>query len=170
MLASSGVRDSGPAIHSHFVSYLSALGNHLGYSAVTDSPLAYAPTGLEQPEADLIRPDSTWYERESGRPLLIAEFERHEPRLAGKLREKSQNLVAFYHQAAGAPSVILFIYWVLSGRTASLFEVIRVFRETTVRHGVPLPPPTCPVLICKCVMQPIAENLLTVREIVRVPG
>lgn len=167
-MAVTGVRDSGPAIHSHFLSYLLALGNHLGYSAVADSPLAFPSTEPEQPDADLIRPDSTWYDRESGRPVVIAEFERHEPRLAGKLREKAQNLVAFYYQASGAPSLVLFIYWVLSGRTANLAGVVRVFRETTVRRGVPLPPPACRVLVCKCVMQSTVDNLLAVREIVNV--
>jgi hypothetical protein len=169
-LAVTGVRDIGPAVHSHFLSYLLALGNQLGYSAVVDSPLAYQPTGQEQPSAELIRPDSTWYDRGSGQPVVIAEFERHEPRLTGKLRDKAQNLVAFYHQAGSAPTLILFIYWVMSGQTANLSGVTRVFRETTIRRGMPLPRPICPVLIFKCVMQPTDGNLLTIREIVNVSG
>lgn len=169
-LATTGVRDYGLAIHSHFVSYLLSLGDHLGYSAVADSPLAFGPTGPELPDSELIRPDSTWYDRTSGLPVVLVEFERHEPRLAGKLREKAQNLVAFYHQAGGRPALILFIYWVHTGQAANLTEVLRVFRETTERRGVPLSAPTCPVLILKCVMQPIAGDKLVVREIVRVPS
>lgn len=107
---SAGLHDSASNIHSHGISYLSAVGLLNGFMAVCEVP---APnTGLYAFAGDNVRSDVVWFSRADGAPAMLCEFERYgnaedEPTLARKM----QNLLLAYHRWNQAPETLLLAYW-----------------------------------------------------------
>lgn len=108
-----GVEDSGVLIHSLGITLLTAVGQHLGYVAISEVPTpcqGFAYIGD-------VRSDSVWFDRTSRAPVLIAEFERYsgsdEHKL--KLENKVKNLLLAQHslddRAATSTNLLLLAYW-----------------------------------------------------------
>lgn len=106
-----GVEDSGVLIHSLGITLLTAVGQHLGYVAISEVPTpcqgAFAYIGD-------VRSDSVWFDRTSRAPVLIAEFERYsgsdEHKL--KLENKVKNLLLAQHLcSATSTGFLLLAYW-----------------------------------------------------------
>lgn len=109
-----GVEDSGVLIHSLGVTFLTFMGQHLGYVAISEVPAPHQ--GPFAHVGDEVRSDSIWFDRNSHAPALIAEFERYsgsdEHKL--KLEGKVKNLLLAQHrfsQSAHSTPFLLLAYW-----------------------------------------------------------
>jgi hypothetical protein len=105
-----GLRDYQLTLHSVGVSYWVALGHHLGYCGVGELPAP--PEGRYGRVGDDVRCDATWFDRASGRPVLLAEFERYdgsedEPKLLGKV----ENLLLAHHRWGQSADTLVLAYW-----------------------------------------------------------
>ena len=79
-----------------------------------------------------VRPDSFWFEKDSGKSLFVAEFERFESSKMkhDKLREKIENLLLAYHQLGGELALILFVYWSYLGAVPNNVDnYLQIFDE-----------------------------------------
>jgi hypothetical protein len=105
-----GLRDYGLTLHSAGVSYWVALGHHLGYSGMTELPAP--PEGVYGQVADGVCCDATWFNRSTGRPVLLAEFERYEGVLdEAKLVAKVDNLLLAHHRWGQIAEALVLAYW-----------------------------------------------------------
>jgi hypothetical protein len=105
-----GLRDYGLTLHSAGVSYWAALGHHLGYSGMTELPAP--PEGVYGQVAGDVRCDATWFDRQTGQPVLLAEFERYEGILdEAKLLAKVDNLLLAHHRWGQSGEALVLAYW-----------------------------------------------------------
>jgi len=150
MLLRSGIPDVGVAVHSHFLTFLVAVGQWLDYSAVAECPIWW---GRNRGVGD-VRVDSAWFNRSDNNASLAFEFERFEPGDEGKLRGKVENLAI---ASSATPSLVLsvLVYWVRSGSVPrSMDAVVASYRNGFRRNGRAVSPARTPLMIVKCVMRP----------------
>lgn len=103
-----GVRDVGHLVHSLGCTFLSAAGRDLGFASVSEAP-APRQGSLVQVEED-VRSDSVWFDRNTQRVVLIAEFERY----AGKQKDlspKVETLLLAHHRWGCENGTLLLAYW-----------------------------------------------------------
>lgn len=164
MLLRGGIPDVGVTVHSHFLTYLATVGQHLGFAAVTECPVALAP---EKADLGDVRADSMWFEQESLHPAAAFEFERFERRDEPKLRQKVENL-AVASVATPSLDVAALVYWVLSGSTPhSMESVVAPYREGFRRRGHQVPGGKAPLMIIKCVLRHAEGGRLVFAEFLR---
>ncbi len=105
-----GITDASCSIHSLGISFLTLLGQELGYVSISEFPIPrqgeYAEIG------DDVRCDSIWFDRQTRTPVAIAEFERYSgledrKKLAGKVK----NLLLAHHRMADRPRWLILAYW-----------------------------------------------------------
>lgn len=164
MLLRDGIPDVGVTVHSHFLTYLATVGQHLGFAAVAECPVALAPekTGLGD-----VRADSVWFEQERLRPVATFEFERFERGDEPKLRQKVENL-AVASLATPSLDVAALVYWVLSGSTPhSMESVVAPYRDGFRRRGHQVPGGKAPLMVIKCVMRQADGGRLVFAEFLR---
>lgn len=106
-----GIEDSGLFVHSVGVSYLTVLGNHLGYVSASELPAPHS--GEYGLTGDNVRSDSIWFDRQKKTPILIAEFERYSGSVADKhkLEGKMQRLLLAQHRWGNKKRHLLLAYW-----------------------------------------------------------
>jgi hypothetical protein len=134
-----GILDEGVSIHSLGVSYLTHLGQYLGYTSISEFPVSrqgdYANIG------DDVRPDSIWFDRQTQQPFLIAEFERYggiDDR--AKLESKVANLLLAHHRLGETAQFLVLAYWTQG--LASLpnrdrfYQILQHGFETSTRQRV----------------------------------
>lgn len=102
-------------VHSAGVSLLTVLGQTLGYEAYCEMPAPrkgrYAHVG------DDVRSDSAWFDRNTARPVLLAEFERYSGQMdEGGLQTKVKNLLLAHHRWGEMPECVVLAYWTKSLR------------------------------------------------------
>ena len=104
-----GFADYRHMLHSVGVSYWVGLGHHLGYTGIGELPApAMSPHSTA---SDDIRCDAVWFDRGSGVPVLLAEYERYEgPADYDKLQGKADNLLRAYHRW-DRPHTLVLAYW-----------------------------------------------------------
>ncbi len=105
-----GVEDRGVLIHSLGVTYLSLLGNCLGYVSVTELPAPcageYAYVGND------IRSDTVWFDSLTQAPFAITEFERYSGKEDNlKLENKVKNLLLAHHRWLAKAELLILAYW-----------------------------------------------------------
>jgi hypothetical protein len=105
-----GTRDFSCSIHSFGLSFLTLLGHHLNYIAVSELPVPrqgqYADVG------DDIRSDIVWFDRTHYTPVLIAEFERYSGAIdQKKLEAKVENLLLADHRWNRSCRWLILAYW-----------------------------------------------------------
>jgi hypothetical protein len=107
---SSGFYDSAGNIHSHGISYLTAVGLVNNYMAVCEVP---APNmGPYAFAGDNVRSDVAWFCRTSGAPVMLCEFERYGCADDEQtLTRKMQNLLLAYHRWNQTAETLLLAYW-----------------------------------------------------------
>jgi len=111
MLTTWGVEDFGQTIHSLGCNYLAALGREAGFWAMTEYPVRVPSNDV----ARSVRPDVAWWDKATGEPVVLGEFERAEAHKPGKLAHKARNLLQA-HQALGPrPRLLLLVGWALAG-------------------------------------------------------
>jgi len=160
MLTRHGVPDADLTIHSHFLSYLAALAQPLGYSGVVECPLPVAP-GDRWAALGEVRPDVVWFDKADNAPVVAFEFERFERGSESKLRIKTENLNIAYLRSGGRLQLAVLIYWVRSGiAPRAMREVSARYRAGFVRHGVQVPAAGCPLCIFKCSWRSVAGGLV----------
>lgn len=105
-----GIADQGVAIHSLGISFLTLLGQQLGYMAISEFP---APReGIYAQIGDDIRSDTLWFDRQTRQPVLIAEFERYSGVLDQiKLESKVSNLLLAHHRCTETAQWLVLAYW-----------------------------------------------------------
>jgi hypothetical protein len=134
-----GVMDEGVAIHSLGISYLTHVGQYLGYVSISEFPVSrqgtYANIG------DDVRPDSIWFDRKTQNPFLIAEFERYSGiDDQAKLESKVANLLLAHHRLGETAKFLVLAYWTQG--LASLpdrdrfYQVLEQGFETSTRQKV----------------------------------
>lgn len=130
MLAQWGVHDIGLTIHSLGLNYLSALGRHTGFWAVTEYPIFQNRLSSGPSE---IRGDIVWFGKPEGKVVLLSEFERYEPLSMKRnmIRQKAENLVIAHHHLGNNPRVLLLALWTLTGMPVTGLGQIK----THVRGG-----------------------------------
>jgi len=160
MLTYHGVPDADLTIHSHFLSYLAALAQPLGYSGIVECPL---PVAANDRWADLgeVRPDVVWFDKGDNAPVAAFEFERFERGGESKLRTKIENLNIAYLRSGGQLQLAVLIYWMRSGVAPRAMREASVrYRTGFVRRGIQVPPAGCPLHIFKCTWRPVAGGLI----------
>jgi hypothetical protein len=105
-----GIEDTGLSIHSLGMTFLTLLGNYLGYVGVAEVPALqkgnYAHIGGD------VRSDSVWFDKTTHLPVLIAEFERYsEAADQSKLEGKIKNLLLAQHRWHETAEILLLTYW-----------------------------------------------------------
>ena len=154
MLLTTGIRDIGLTVHSHFLTLLAALGQSMDYSAVAECPIWWT---LDNAFGD-IRADSVWFDKTSGAASLAFEFERFERGDESKLRGKVENL-AVASSATPALGLCVLVYWVRSGSAPrSMDAIVASYRDGFRRKGMDVGPARTPLMIAKCVMRPAADS------------
>ena len=134
-----GVLDEGVSIHSLGVSYLTHLGQYLGYASIAEFPVSrqgdYANIGHD------VRPDSIWFDRQTQQPFLIAEFERY----GGiddqaKLESKVANLLLAHHCLGETAQFLVLAYWTQGLASlpdhARFYQILQHGFETSTRQRV----------------------------------
>jgi hypothetical protein len=160
MLTQHGIPDTDLTIHSHFLSYLAALAQLLGYSGIVECPL---PSVSDSRWAKLgeVRPDVVWFDKADNAPVAAFEFERFERGGESKLRTKVENLNIAYLCSGGRLQLAVLIYWVRSGvAPRAVREVSARYRTGFVRRGVRAPAAGCPLRVFKCIWRPVAGGLV----------
>ncbi|MBK8988205.1 MAG: hypothetical protein IPM39_19420 [Chloroflexi bacterium] len=160
MLTTSGISDSDVTIHSHFLSYLAALSQPLGYSGVVECPLISLGDKTWAQLGD-VRPDMVWFDKGRNLPVAAFEFERFETQREAKLREKVENLVIAYWQSQQRLTAAVLIYWARSGVSSKMIrETTFGYRTDFVRSGVRVTAVSCPLYIFKCTWRSVAGGLV----------
>ena len=138
MLTSWGLRDEDVLVHSLGCSAWNALGQTLGFMALTECP-APSTHGAD------IRSDSTWFDREQRKPKVLIEFERFDGSAKGqqKLDEKIRNLLEASMRWNNTPSILILSAWskgvVSAPDTEKLLTHCRAgFRSSAGVHVLPL--------------------------------
>lgn len=150
MLVRGGVADVGATVHSHFLTYLATVGQHLEFSAVSECPVTWSPDHTSLGD---VRADSVWFERETLVPAAAFEFERFERGDEPKLRQKVENL-AVASLATPSLQIASLVYWVLSGSTPhSMESVVAPYRDGFRRRGQRVPGGRAPLMVIKCVLR-----------------
>jgi hypothetical protein len=138
-----GVEDSGVLIHSLGVTFLTSIGQHLGYVAVSEVPVPQQGTFAHI--GDNVRSDSIWFDRTSHAPVLIAEFERYsgsdEHKL--KLENKVRSLLLAQHRCcttSRSTNFLLLAYWTKGlaslPKHSELQKIVQHGFETRARQKV----------------------------------
>lgn len=166
-----GIEDSGVLIHSLGVTFLTSIGQHLGYVSVSEVPVPQQ--GPFAHVGDDVRSDSIWFDRLNRSPVLIAEFERYsgsdEHKL--KLESKVKNLLLAQHRCSptSKPTAILLLaYWTKGlaslPKHAELQSIVQRGFETRARQKVL----GCNsrLLFLQFVMQESESNLLHLTRII----
>lgn len=94
-----GVEDESHTVHSLGLSYLTAIGQSLGYAAAAEYPVA----------GPAVRADCVWWDPASRQVVAVFEFERHKD--GSELVEKTRNLIRAWHAAQGTPSLLGLVLW-----------------------------------------------------------
>jgi hypothetical protein len=105
-----GARDEDALVHSLGMNLLAALGRSARYPSITEFPVPRAAGW----EGKLVRVDAAWFDRDTQRPVLLAEFERYS---LDTVLEKLTNLYVAGHAFEAAPEVLLLCLWALDGET-----------------------------------------------------
>lgn len=103
-----GVRDLGHLVHSLGCTFLTAVGRDLGSAAVSEVP-APRDGALAHVEED-VRSDSVWFDRQTRRVVLLAEFERY----SGKQKDlgpKVETQLLAQHRWGCSSATLLLAYW-----------------------------------------------------------
>ncbi len=133
MLTHYGVRDYSESVHSTGLNYLTEIGRQVeGVISLSEFPVYPIDNQYLHSLTREVRPDSVWFNRATGLPLLVAEFERFESSKLkhDKLREKIENLLLAYHQFGGKLALILFVYWSYQGAVPKdIDNYLRIFDE-----------------------------------------
>jgi hypothetical protein len=160
MLVRHGIPDVDLTIHSHFLSYLAALAQPLGYSGIVECPLLVNPDSRWAALGE-VRPDVIWFDRVDNVPLVAFEFERFDRGTASKLRTKVENLNIAYLRSEKRLQLAVLIYWVRSGvAPKAIREVTRGYWNGFVRRGVRVPAAGCPLHIFKCAWRSVPGGLV----------
>jgi hypothetical protein len=134
-----GVMDESVSIHSLGISYLTHLGQYLGYVSISEFPVArqgdYANIG------DDVRPDSIWLDHTTQNPFLIAEFERYSGiDDQAKLESKVANLLLAHHRLGETAKFLVLAYWTQGLASlpdhARFYQVLQQGFETSTRQKV----------------------------------
>ncbi|ACN17950.1 hypothetical protein HRM2_49020 [Desulforapulum autotrophicum HRM2] len=107
MLCEWGVEDQDVMVHSLGVSAWNTLGHELGFMAVAECPAPFAAF------ADDIRSDSVWFDKTTGLPVVVIEFERYDGTEKGrqKMGEKAEHLLEANQRWGGHPQVLILASW-----------------------------------------------------------
>lgn len=160
MLTHLGVLDADLTIHSHFLSYLAALAQPLGYSGIVECPLPSAPGGRWAALGE-VRSDVVWFDKRDNVPVVAFEFERFERGDEPKLRAKTENLNIAYLRSGQRLQLAILVYWVRSGvAPQAIREVSQQYRTGFVRNGIHVPAAECPLCVFKCAWRSVANGLV----------
>ena len=133
MLTNQGIRDYSESVHSAGLNYLTEIGRHIeGVTSLSEFPIYPVEIQYSHNLTREVRSDSLWFELDTGRPLLVAEFERFDKSKLkhDKLGEKIENLLLAYHQLGGELAIILFVYWSYQGAVPNHIEkYLKTFDE-----------------------------------------
>lgn len=138
--SSVGFRDFGCTIHSVGCSYFNAIGERLGYQAISELPIEqrgdYAFVGSD------VRCDSAWFTKETFQLTTLVEFERYVGATdMDDLISKVKNLALACHRSASTPVVSILAYWTKNSQLLPDHDHLRsIFRsgfETPERQRVP---------------------------------
>lgn len=138
--SSVGFRDFGCTIHSVGCSYFNALGERLGYQAISELPIEqhgeYAFIGSD------VRCDSAWFTKDAFRLTAVVEFERYSGVSdMDDLVSKVKNLALACHRGQLVPDVAILGYWTKNSQVLPDHDRLRsIFRsgfETPQRQRVP---------------------------------
>ena len=93
-----GVESVSTSIHSLGLSYLTRLGQEMGYTACQEFPVTAS-----------IRADCVWWHRETRQPLAFFEFERFKNGV--ELEDKTKNLLKAYQHHRRLPQLLGLMVW-----------------------------------------------------------
>ena len=112
-----GVADESHAVHSLGLSYLTRVGQELGYVAACEFPVA----------GHHVRADAVWWDRTTRRPSAMFEFERLKDgsELVGKVR----NLMRAWHATEGTATLLGLVFWQKNFFAGSARRVAGLWRE-----------------------------------------
>ncbi len=150
MLTRNGIADADLTIHSHFLSYLVALAQPLGYSGILECPLLLE-SGDRWAALGDVRPDVVWFDKIDNMPIAAFEFERFERGDEVKLQTKIENLNIAYLRSGQRLKMAILVYWVRSGvAPRALRQGIDSNNAGFMRNGQHVPVTDCPLHIFKC--------------------
>ena len=167
MLTRHGIADTDVTVHSHFLSYLAALGDTFGYSGIFECPIPTTPSSTLHRLGE-VRPDGVWFTKADNQPVAAFEFERFGPGQEAKLRTKMENLHIAWLQSERKLHATVLIYWVRSGVAPNAMrELVGAYHTGFVRRGVQVRHVDSPLAIFKCTWR-TAHNGLVVSDILPV--
>lgn len=116
MWTSWGLDDESVAVHSLGLTYLTTLGQHLGYVCCCEFPVANHK----------VRADAVWWDKSTKNVVALFEFERYKG--GNELRNKVQNLLLAYHHAKVPPHLLALIFWTKNFYPLEETEVCSLWR------------------------------------------
>ncbi len=160
MLTRHGIADTDVTVHSHFLSYLAALGETYGFSGVFECPVPAKPSSSLHRLGE-VRPDAVWFTKADNQPVAAFEFERFGPGQEAKLRTKMENLHIAWLQSERKLHATVLIYWVRSGVAPNAIrELANSYQTGFVRRGVQVRHVDSPLTIFKCTWRLTGSGLV----------
>ena len=162
-----GVRDAGHLVHSLGCTFLTAIGSSLGFASVSEAP-APRDGPLVHVEEN-VRSDSVWFDRNTRRVVLVAEFERY----AGKLKDlspKVETLLLAQHRWGCPDATLLLAYWSVGLVSLPDHNSLRgiALSGFSATGGVRVPGnPGAKLVFYQFVIQPGQDGLLRLQSILR---
>jgi hypothetical protein len=162
MLTQWGVRDEDVLVHSLGCSAWNALGQDLGFMAVTECP-APMTHGAD------IRSDSTWFGHQEQKPTALIEFERFDGTARGqqKLDDKICNILEASMRWGNSPSVLILSAWSKGVVSSPDIEMLQVrwrdgFKSSVGAQVAPLKNTT--VLFSRFIFEAVNNGCLLLKQ------
>lgn len=113
-----GVEDFSETVHSLGIHYLALVGRRAGWIAVPEYPVRLSLPASQLVDGPVfVKPDVVWWNHESRKVDLVAEFERYELGLVKRqiLQEKVRNLLLAHRDLGPTPRLLVLVLWTISG-------------------------------------------------------
>lgn len=150
-------------IHSAGLNYLTAMGRHHGYWAISEYPVPNA-TGLKVDRS--VRSDVCWFNKADGAVILLGEFEHYDPSAQGrlKIKQKAENLVIAHHQLPHNQRILLLAIWTATGIPVNglqdLTNAVRQAFRDGAGNSIPALPQDCSFVTGVMVFRPGVRGMV----------
>lgn len=121
-----GVQDSDVWVHSLGITFWAALGQKLGYVAISEVPAIPLTVQVNITVAEKVRSDSAWFDSNTRKPTVLVEFERYSGTLDNeKLISKVKNLLLAHRVWNECPELLILAYWTKGLTPALQYDSLR---------------------------------------------
>lgn len=166
-----GVQDSDVWVHSLGITFWTALGQQLGYVAISEVPAIPQINQTNISTGEKVRSDSAWFDHNTRKPTVLIEFERYGGIIDNeKLIGKTKNLLLAHRMWNESPELLILAYWTKGLVPALQYDTLRniicLGFETTTKSRV-VGSAKGRLIFYQFILQDYKQTLLRLTEIVK---